>query len=133
MYYVYCIQYSTKALDVQASIIRCLSQARINWEGYGRVQHKNGDGGSGGTDSPDGVASRQFVGASASVIFPCTIKSKSWQAVTEEVDKGCSKFCVTVGVATSTAGVDPQSVKGAGCKFEPAIWPTLIVCWLNWV
>ena len=29
---------------MQANIIRCLSQARTNWEGYGRkgIRHKNG-------------------------------------------------------------------------------------------
>jgi len=31
------------------------------------------------------------------VIFPCTIKSRRWQAIREEADKGCSEFCVTVG------------------------------------
>ena len=34
------------------------------------VKNGRGDGG-GGTDSPDGVASRWIVGESASVIFPC--------------------------------------------------------------
>jgi len=33
-------------------------------------------------------------GASASVIFHCTIKSKRWRAIMEEVDKGYSEFCV---------------------------------------
>jgi len=59
---------------MHASIIQCLSQARINWEGCGRkgIRRKNGRGdGGGGTDSPDGVASRRIVGESASVIFPC--------------------------------------------------------------
>ena len=36
-----------------------------------------GNDGGGGTDSPDGVASTQIVGASASAIFPCTIKSST--------------------------------------------------------
>ena len=45
-----------------------------------------------GTDSADGVASRRIVSASASVIFPCTINSRRWRAVMEEVDKGCSEF-----------------------------------------
>ena len=49
-----------------------------------------GDDGGGGTDSLDGMASRQIVGASASVIFPCTIKCRRWRAVMEVVDKGCS-------------------------------------------
>ena len=50
-----------------------------------------------GALSLDGVASRWIVNASASVIFPCTTKSRRWQAVMEEVDKGCSEFCITVG------------------------------------
>ena len=41
----------------------------------------------------------------ASVIFPYTIKSSRRRAAIEEVDKGCSEFCVTVGTATRTAGV----------------------------
>jgi len=56
---------------------------------------KMGDDGGGSTDSPDGVVPRLLV--SASVIFPCTIKSRRWQAIREEADKGCSEFCVTVG------------------------------------
>ena len=39
------------------------------------------------------------------VIFPGTIKSRRWRTVLEEVDKGCSKFCITVGTATRTAGI----------------------------
>jgi len=41
---------------------------------------KMGDDRVGGTDRPYGVASRRIVGASASVIFPCTIKSRRWRA-----------------------------------------------------
>jgi len=74
-----------------------------------------GDDGGGGTDSPDGVASIRIVGASASVIFPCTIKSRIWQAVMEEVDKGCSEFCEAVATATRTDGILIQSVKGTDC------------------
>jgi len=59
-----------------------------------------GDDGAGGTDSLDGVASRWTVGASASVLSPCTIKSRTWRAIMEEVHKGCSELCVTVGTAT---------------------------------
>ena len=58
---------------------------------------KMGDDGCGGTDSPDGVVSSGIVGASASVMFPCNIESRRWRAVMEDVDKGCSEFCVTVG------------------------------------
>jgi len=58
-----------------------------------------------GTDSADVVVSRRIVGASASVIFPCTIKCRRWRAVMEEVDKGCSEFCVTVGTATRISGI----------------------------
>jgi len=64
-----------------------------------------GDGGGGGTDNPDRVAFWWIVGAFASVIFPCTIKSRRWRAVMEEVDKGCSEFCVTVGTVTRTADI----------------------------
>jgi len=34
----------TKPQGMQSSIFLCLSQARINWEGYGRkgIRHKNG-------------------------------------------------------------------------------------------
>ena len=75
----------------------CRSQARIKW----------GHDGGGGTDSPDGVASRRIVGASASVIFifPCTIKSRRLRAIMEEVDKGCSMLCLTVGTVIRTAGI----------------------------
>ena len=53
----------------------------------------------------DDVASRQIVGAAATVIFPCTIKSTRWRAIMEEVDKGCSEFYITVCTATRTAGI----------------------------
>jgi len=52
--------------------------------------------------SLDGMASRWIVSASGSVLLPCTIKSRRWQAVMEEVDKGCSEFCVTVDTVTGT-------------------------------
>ena len=59
---------------MQASIIRCLSQARINWGGAAEKAFgvKMGDDGGGGTGNPDGVASRWIVCASATVIFPHT-------------------------------------------------------------
>jgi len=44
---------------------------------------KWGDDGGRGSDSPDGVASGWIIGASGSVIFPCTIKSRRWRALTE--------------------------------------------------
>jgi len=92
---------------MQASIIWCLSQARINCEAGAErgFDVKMGGDGFEGTDSLDGVVSRRIVGVSASVIFPCTIKSRRWQAVMEEVDKGCSKFCITIGTLTRTIGV----------------------------
>jgi len=40
----------------------------------GHQEYKWWDDRAGGTDSPDGVASSWIVGASASVIFPCSIK-----------------------------------------------------------
>ena len=49
-------------------------------------------------------------------VFLCTIKSRRWRAVMEEVDKGCIKFCVTVGTATRTDDILIHSqLKGAGC------------------
>jgi len=65
---------STKPLHMLASIIWCLSLARINWEGCSRkgILCKMGDEGGGGTGSPDGVVSVWTVGVSASVIFSCT-------------------------------------------------------------
>ena len=67
------------------------------------IQHKGGGDGGGGTDIPDGVAFRRIVGASACLIFPCTMKSRKRQAVMEVVDKGCSEFCATVSTVTRTA------------------------------
>jgi len=59
--------------------IWCLSQARIEWEDCSRkgIRRKKmvGDGG-GSLISPDGVAPSRMVGVSASVIFPCTTKSR---------------------------------------------------------
>ena len=40
---------------------------------------------------------------SASVIFPCTILSRRWRAVMEEVDEGCSN--ITVATLIKTAGI----------------------------
>jgi len=57
-----------------------------------------GDDRGGGTDSPD-------------VIFLCSIKSRRWQAVMEEVDKGRSEFCITVGTVTRIASILIQLVK----------------------
>jgi len=34
-----------------------------------------------------------------------SIKSRRWRAKLEEVDKGCSEFCITVGTATRTASI----------------------------
>jgi len=81
---------------MQASIILCLSQAGINWEGCGRkgIQRKNGGMMEVGAPIVR-MGWRRCVGAPASVIFPCTIKSRSWQAVMDEVDKGRAEFCVT--------------------------------------
>ena len=43
----------------------------------GHSAKKLGDGGGGGTVSSDEVASTQTVGASTSIIVPCTIKSRN--------------------------------------------------------
>jgi len=73
-----------------------------------RAFGKNGgmrDNGGGGHNSQDGVVSRRIISASASVIFTCTTKSRRWRAVMEEVGKGCSEFCVTVGTVTRTVSI----------------------------
>jgi len=69
-----------------------------------RCKKWEGNGG-GGTNSPHGVAFRWFVGASASVVFPCTVESRRWRAIMEEVDEGCREFWVTIGTITRTAGI----------------------------
>jgi len=83
---------------MQANIIRCLSQARISWEAEIAAERaldvKMGEYGGGSVDSLDGMASRWIVGASASVIFPSTIKSRRWRTIMEEVDNICSKYCM---------------------------------------
>ena len=43
---------------------------------------KMGDDGDGSLISPDGVAPRQMVSVSASVIFPCTMKSRRFSSGT---------------------------------------------------
>ena len=95
-----------KPLNMQTSIIWYLSQGQDKLGGLrqGHSAWKWDDGG-GGIDSLDGLASRWIVGVSASVIFLCTMKFRRWQAVMEEVDKGCSEFCVTVGTATRTVSI----------------------------
>ena len=105
---------------MQASIIWFLSQARVNWEGYDRkgIWHKNWGHDGGGAPivrtgwRPD---SRLIVCASASVIFHCTIKSRRWRAIMEEVDKGCKEFCVSVGTVTRTDGILIHSLRCLLC------------------
>ena len=64
-------------------------------------------------------------------IFPCTIKSRRWQAVMEEVDKGCSGFCLIVGTVTRTASILIRSrLKALAVNLSQ---PTSVVCWLKWV
>jgi len=58
-----------------------------------------------GAPSPDRGGIQMDCQASASVVFPCAIKSRRWRAIMEEVDKGCSKFCITVDTVTRTAGI----------------------------
>jgi len=85
----------------------------------------SGDGG-GGTDIQDEVASRRIVSASASVVFPCIIKSRRRCAVIEEVDKGCYKFCITIGTATRTAGILIHSqLKALAVNLSR---PALVIC-----
>jgi len=92
---------------MQASIILCLSQAKINWEGCGRngILCKNGEMMEVGAPVVRMGASRRIVGASASCYLSHTIKSRRWQEIMEGADKGCSEFCITVGTVTRTAGI----------------------------
>jgi len=64
---------------MQASKIQCLSQARTNWEGCDRkgIRRKMGGVMGRNTVSSDGVASTRTIGASASIIRPCTTKSRN--------------------------------------------------------
>jgi len=62
---------------MQASINRCLSQTRINWEGYATGRASGVIWGVGGLAAllvSVGVASTGSVGASASIIFSCSTK-----------------------------------------------------------
>jgi len=85
-----CIQPShqvwTKPPGMQSSMIRCLSQARTNWEGCDRKHPaiKNWGLWGWGAVSSDMVAPTQTVGASATIIFPCSTKSRRfswWRAI----------------------------------------------------
>jgi len=85
----------SQATGYASQHIWCLSQAKIKWEGCGRkgIRRKNGgDDGGGSLISPDGVLPSQMVGVSATVIFPCTIKSRRrffWHRLTRAVpEKG---------------------------------------------
>ena len=64
-------------------------------------------------------------GVFASVIFPCTIKSRIWQAVMQEVCKRGSEFCITVRDQESSwlkeVAVNLSQPSGR-----------LVVCRLNW-
>ena len=105
-----------KPLGMQASIIRCLSQARINWEGCDRkgIRRKNAEFNLWlGVMEVGALIVRMkwrpdrgpIISAFASVIFPCTIKSRRWRAIMAKVCKGCSEFCVTVDTVTRTGGI----------------------------
>jgi len=71
-------------LNMQASIFGACPKPGLKWEGCGRkgIRHKNGGWRWVATlFSPDEVAPIQIVGASASVIFLCTIKSRRISAL----------------------------------------------------
>jgi len=75
----YCIVRQNQVTAYVIEHIWCLSQARINWEGCSRkgIRNKTGqDDGGGSLISLDEVAPIQIVDVSASVFFPCTIKSR---------------------------------------------------------
>jgi len=48
-----------------------------------------------GADSPDRVSVRLL-------FIPCIVR---WRTVVDEVDKGCSEFCITVGTVTRTDSI----------------------------
>jgi len=49
----------------------------------------------------------------------------------EEVDKGCSEFCVAVGTVTRITSILIYSrLKALAVNLS---CPSLVVCWLNWV
>ena len=83
--------------------------------------------GGGGTGSPDGLASRRIVGAS--VVFPCTLKSKRL-AVMEEVDKGCSEFCV-IAFSALTLLVGWQEGHLACKKLSGGVLLTWLSVWIE--
>jgi len=99
--------------------INCISVQPSYWvykpalfHAYPKPRHstiKMGEWWRWGPDNLDVVVSRQIVGASASTVFPCSIKLRKWQAIREEVDKECSELCTTVGTVTTTAGIQIYS------------------------
>ena len=78
---------------------------------------KMGDDGGGLLISPDGVAPSWIVGVSASVIFPCTIKSRTlffWRRLTWVVPKnGCKMVlcgCLTYLVPMTANNADKEEL-----------------------
>jgi len=72
------LDYVTKPLGMQASIFgACPKPGQIGRVAAGKASDvKMGDDGDGLLISLDGVAPTRIVGVSASVIFPCSIKSR---------------------------------------------------------
>ena len=109
-----------------------LPEGRINREDCGRngIRRKNGGMVEVGAPIVRMGGVRQIVGASASVIFPCSTKSRRWRAIMEEVDKGCIEFCVTAGTATRSAGILIHSRLKALAVNLSRPFGRLVVCWL---
>ena len=81
------------------------------------------------------MASRQIVGASASVVFSCTIKSRRWRAIMEKIDKGCNEFCIIAqsDTVTRTAGILINSQLKAQSLIRAGHPADFGCCCLNWV
>jgi len=56
------------------------------------------------------------------------------EQITEEVDKGCSEFCVAEGTVIRTAGILIHSrLKVLAVNLSPPSGRLWLLCWLNWV
>ena len=100
-----------QAIGYASQHILCLSQARINWEGYARKGIQRENGGVAEMEAPvslDGWQSIRIVGASACVIFilhqkiqktsKCTFWYQLTQIVLDKVQRAVKWLCGVVCV-----------------------------------
>jgi len=119
-----------------ASIFWCLSQDRTKWEGCGRRASsvKIGDDGGGPLISPDGVAPSQMVGVSASVIFPCTTKSRRFLLALAHPGsprkRAIKRLCMCDTASESwhkgSNGLPPSAMDEV--KVRPGHWLASVLC-----